>query len=68
MRKRFTILAVCSLAFISVVAPLWGQTYRNDEQIEIINKQDSTEIVTFTEMNEELGVGAGKGLVRGTPT
>lgn len=54
MRKRFTILAVCSLAFVSVVAPLWGQTYRNDEQIEIINKQDSTEIVTFTEINEEL--------------
>lgn len=47
MRKRFTILAVCSLVFISVVTLLWKQIYKNNEQIEIINEQDSTEIVTL---------------------
>lgn len=47
MRKRFTILEVCSLVFISVVTLLWKQIYKNNEQIEIINEQDSTEIVTL---------------------
>lgn len=47
MRKRFTILVVCSLILISVVTLLWKQIYKNNEQIEIINEQDSTEIVTL---------------------